>query len=230
LPVPRLRGGQLQEGFAPIQAILENMFHLDITASMRLLSTLAGLAFGVIFVLIVWFIHHRLSAKGSLNQSFGLFALNLFLLTGLLLAPTPILAVNAEIESCRGDIIATYEQAGAHLRRLIPQGSRVYWEGGLSVVPMLYMPGVDLYPPQINDGYSYREGGESEVLYRSGYWNDELSDRWVSEADFIIIEEWRYADGWKAIVESGEFQELERTNDLNNCRKNTGLRIFRRER
>ncbi len=230
LPVPRVRGGQLQGGFAPIQAILENMFHLDITSAMRLLSTLAGLVFGVAFVLIVWFVHSRLSARGRPYQNFGLFALNLFLLTGLVLAPTPILAVNAEIEDCRGDVIAAYEQAGAHLGRLIPPGSRVYWEGGLSVVPMLYLPGVDLYPPQINDGYAYREGGDAEGLYRSGFWNEELSKRWLGEADFILIEEWRYDDRWKQIVESGEFQELERTNDLNYCTKKTGLRIFRRER
>lgn len=230
LPVPRVRGGQLQGGIVPVQSIMENFFHLDITTSMRLLSTLGGLAFGVIFVLIVWFIHRKLSSRGYLNQTFGFFALNLFLLTGLVLAPTPILAVNAEIESCRGDVIAAYEQAGAQLRRQIPEGSRVYWEGGLSVVPMLYMPGVDLYPPQINDGYSFRYGGDAEGLYRSGHWNEELSTRWIGEADFIIVEEWRYSDGWKEIVESGEFQELERTNDLNYCKKNTGLRIFRRER
>jgi heme-degrading monooxygenase HmoA len=52
----------------------------------------------------------------------------------------------------------------------------------------------------------------------------------MGEADFIIVEEWRYLDDWKQFVESGDFQELERTNDLNYCTKNTGLRIFRRER
>jgi heme-degrading monooxygenase HmoA len=98
------------------------------------------------------------------------------------------------------------------------------------VAPMLYLPGVDIYPPQINDGYSYRKGGDAEGLFRSGFWNSELSHRWMDEADFIIVEEWRYLDNWKQFVESGDFQELERTNDLNYCTKNTGLRIFRRER
>ena len=230
LPVPRIKGGGIQQGFVPIQAILENMLHLDITTSMRLLSTLAGLAFGVGFVLVAWLVYRRWSSRGSLRMGYGLFALDVFLLVGLLLAPTPILAVNAEISGCRGDVIAAYEQAGAHLRELIPAGSRVYWEGGLSVAPMLYLPGVDIYPPQINDGYSYREGGDAEGLFRSGFWNSELSHRWMDEADFIIVEEWRYLDNWKQFVESGDFQELERTNDLNYCTKNTGLRIFRRER
>ena len=230
LPVPRIKGGEIQQGFVPIQAILENMFRLDIAAAMRLLSTLAGLAFGVVFVLVVWFLYHRWSSRGSLQMGFGLFALDLFLLTGLLLAPTPILAVNAEISGCRGDVIAAYEQAGARLRSLIPAGSRVYWDGGLSVVPMLYLPGVDLYPPQINDGYSYRKGGDADGLLRSGFWNGELSRRWRDEADFIIVEEWRYLDNWKRFVESGKFQELERTDDLSYCTEKTGLRIFRRER
>jgi hypothetical protein len=163
-------------------------------------------------------------------MSFGILALDVFLLTGLLLAPTPILAVNAEITGCRGDVIAAYEQAGAHLRELIPAGSRVYWDGGLSWVPMLYLPGVEIYPAQINDGYSYRRGGVSDELWRSGFWNAELSRRWKGEADFIIVEEWRYIDNWKEYVESGEFQELERTDNLSYCKENTGLRIFRRER
>jgi hypothetical protein len=230
LPVPRIKGGELQQGFVPIQAILENMFRLNITAAMRLLSTLAGLAFGVGFVLVVWFLYRRWSSRGSLSMSYGIFALDIFLLTGLLLAPTPILAVNAEITGCRGDVIAAYEQAGAHLRDLIPAGSKVYWDGGLSVVPMLYLPGVDIYPPLINDGYAFRKGGDADGLYRSGFWNDELSKRWKDEADFIIVEEWRYIDDWKQFVESGEFQELERTNDLSYCTEKTGLRIFRRER
>lgn len=229
LPVPRIREGQLQGGSAPLRAIFEYALSMDLNLAKRILSTLTGLLFAVIFILFVWVIDKKILVKYGWHKNFGVMAISLFLMIGVLLSPTPVLSVNTLEDHCRGDVIAAYEQAGAHLVDLVPPGSKVYWDGGLSVVPMLYLPGVDMYAPQINDGYAYRRGGDAEALLRGGLWNDELKSRWRQEADFIIIEEWRYNSSWKEFVESGEFVELERTVDLDQCENNTGLRIFRRE-
>jgi hypothetical protein len=51
------------------------------------------------------------------------------------------------------------------------------------MVPMLYLPGVDLYPPQINDGHSYRISSDAEEFFRHGLWDEELSARWLGEAE-----------------------------------------------
>ena len=228
-PLPRLKGGQFQGGSVPAWAILENLLHMKHNIAKRLISTLAGLLFGILFVLAVWAVIRRQRSTAGKDTPFGKLALNLFLVASIFFAQTPVLKVGSQEDFCPGDIISAYEATGAHLARFIPPGSKVYWEGGLSVVPMLYLPGVDLYPPQINDGYSYRIGGDSEDLYRHGLWNDELSASWLQEADFILLEERRYDAEWKSFLESGQFEELERSQALDICKENTGLRIFRRE-
>ena len=228
-PLPRIKAGGFQGGFVPAWAILENQFGLGYNLAKRLASILAGLMFGILFILAVWVFVRRQRSRAGDRASFGMLAVNLFLFTAILFAQTPILKFGSQEDFCAGDIIAAYEATGEHLARLIPPGSKVYWEGGLSVVPMLYLPEVDLYPPQINDGYSYRIGGDAEELYRHGLWNDALSKRWLGEADYILLEEWRYDADWKNFLESGHFKELERARALNVCKEKTGLRIFRRE-
>ena len=77
-------------------------------------------------------------------------------------------------------------------RSIIPQGSLVYWEGGLSAAPLLYLPGVNIFPPQINDGYSFISNGDTAELFKFGYWNEEMDAEWKATADFFIIEDERY--------------------------------------
>jgi hypothetical protein len=129
---------------------------------------------------------------------------------------------------CSDDVIAAEEAAGRHLAAKIPPGSQVYWNGPLSVVPLLYAPGVNIYLPQINDGYAFRQGGNEDDLLKLGLWNTQLARQWRLEADFIIIEEERYNQGWKSFLESGEFVELSRSPTTDPCQENAGLRIFRR--
>ena len=81
------------------------------------------------------------------------------------------------------------EQAGARLRALIPAGSRVYWDGGLFAVPMLYTPGVNLERPLINFGYTFLKGGHADVKWRSDSQNEESSDHRKKLADFVNVEE-----------------------------------------
>ena len=230
LPLPRLSGGKIQDGSAPLFAYFENLLHKTYPEAERLVAALAGFLFAVILILVLLLLLPRLKAGKGSKQNLGLFAINVFLLTGLILSPTPLLSPASELERCKGDVIAAYEQVGEYLRREVPPGSRVFWEGGLSVVPMLYLPGVDLYLPQINDGYSYRLGGDGEQLLRYGLWNDELREKWRAEADFILIEERRYNPEWKNFLETGEFQELERSVQISQCEQKTGIRIFRRSR
>jgi hypothetical protein len=65
---------------------------------------------------------------------------------------------------------------------------------------MLYLPGRDTYPPQINDGSTSCIGGDTDEFSRHGLWNEELNDRWLQEADFILIEAWRYDADWKDLL------------------------------
>jgi hypothetical protein len=85
--------------------------------------------------------------------------------------------------------------AGKQLAGLIPPGASVYWKGGHSPAPLLYVPGVRVFAPQLNGDYSFYLTGETDILYRLGFWNEELARRWAGEADFILIQE-RFYEGW----------------------------------
>lgn len=229
IPVPRIKQGQLQSGFVPIQAILENAFSLDIAIARLILAILAGTAFGILLTLMASFIYRRLSIKEITRINFGIFTILIFLISAALLAPTPILAANLNANRCQGDVIAAYEQAGAQLAGAIPAGSMVDWHGGLSVIPMLYIPETNLYPPQINDGYSYRRGGDTDALLRTGKWNEELRDRWLQEADYALFEQVIYFSGWKEKLEADGFVEVMHTSPLDPCKESTHLFLVKKK-
>ena len=228
-PVPRIKQGRLQGGFVPIQAILENAFSLDIAVARLILAILAGIVFGTLLTVIASFIYRRLSIKEHSRVNFGLFTILVFILSAALLAPTPILAANLNANRCQGDVIAAYEQAGAQLAGAIPAGSMIDWHGGLSVMPMLYIPEANIYPPQINDGYSYRRGGDTDKLLRTGKWNEELRDRWLQEADYALFEQVIYSSGWKERLAADGFIEIMHSSPLDPCNENTHLFLVQKK-
>jgi hypothetical protein len=158
----------------------------------------------------------------------GALALVILLLCGVALSPTLVLGGGDADPPC-GDVIASYETAGAHLASLVPSGSLVFWEGGLAPVPLLYLPGVRIFPPQLNDGYSHRTGGDSALLYQHGYWNDELAQTWLHQANYVLVEGWRYNSEMRQEISPAEFNELPATQPLVTCKEGVQIRIFRRE-
>jgi hypothetical protein len=148
------------------------------------------------------------------------------LVFGLFLAP--LLAGSAGRRDCPEDVIALNERAGTYLAANIAEGARVYWNGGLSVAPLLYAPEISIYPPQINNGYAYRVGGDPEELLKYGLWNDALDAQWLAEADYIVVESWRYSD-MKEALPAARFDEMPRSPAATSCLEGSGLRIFRRK-
>jgi hypothetical protein len=228
-PLPRLKAGQILSGCAPVGAILENAFGMDYRLSRWLASTFSGLLLGIILLLISWLVIRYRQTRTELNGNKGRLIVTIMLITGILLSPTVVLAGAKQDRDCSSDVIASYESVGERLAEVISAGHSVFWEGGLSVVPLLYLPGINIYPAQINDGYSHREGGNIEDLRRIGLWNDELKDQWLEEADFILIEKPRYDSDWKEFLETGRFEELGATPSYLTCR-DVPLRIFRRNK
>ena len=129
--------------------------------------------------------------------------------------------------NCGGDVISSYEQVGAHLAKTIPPRSSIYWAGGLTPVPLLYLPAAEVFPAQLNQDYSLRIGGDPSDLTRFGLWNRELASRWLADADYVLIEQSRYR-GWLAdAVAASQLQELESTPPTVPCRTDAVIRIFR---
>jgi hypothetical protein len=98
------------------------------------------------------------------------------------------------------------------------------------VVPLLYVPGIRIYPSQVNGDYSYRLDGDPAELERYGYWNPALADRWLDETDFALIEERYYRRWFKDWVDQERFVELEPTAPKAACKENSGIRVFKRVR
>lgn len=195
----------------------------------RLLPALVGFGAGVAILGLALLVTRWVNRRREENRiSYGMIAQTTFLLTGLFLTPSLPLSGGYRFYECSGDVIASYEAAGKHLADVIPPGSQVYWEGGLSTVPLLYLSGVKIYPSQVNGSYSFNLGTESDELERYGFWNQELADAWVHQADYVLIQQRYYRNWLEEVITRGPYQELQPTDLTAACRSDSQIRIFRR--
>jgi len=233
LMVPRYLLGSIQPGSVPLGAILVNKFTLDEVSLRRSLPVGFGLITGFLILGLAWGVRIILGRRQKrssthMPSAFGYLALVIFLITGFLLAPTPILGGGYGGYDCSGDALQSYETAGKYLADNIPTDSKVYWKAGLSAVPLLYISDIEIYPSQINDGYSHFEIGESDVLLAFGMWNDELAYQWAHEADIILIEERRFKGWLREFVLTNAFTELDPSPPTVECREDSRIRIFKK--
>lgn len=222
IPVPRLRSNQIVPGKAPLWGIFANKFgwQEDQIFNSSLLFFFLGLS-----ILLFYFankVFTFIEEKRRLTRlDPGVRWLVLFMLIGTIFSlRSGFLPGDSD---CGWDVIAAYEEAGAHLAEKIPSGSKIFWLGGLSVAPLLYLPDYDLYPPQINNGYSYRLAGDPDELRRYGWWDENLYEQWYQEADIILVEGWRVKD------QGDFFDEIVPTPPFLPCKPDTEIHIFVRE-
>lgn len=231
--VPPLDDLQRGLGGVELKTLLQNKWALSSESFER--GVLRGLAFlaGCLFAILVFLgagvITTVLERNARITKhSLGWVGFIGLLVVGFVLSPTSLLGGGFHTYDCSGDVIGGYEAAGKHLAEVIPAGAWVYWRGGDSAVPLLYLPGVRLFPAQINGDYSYRLGGDADALARYGFWSAELAHQWAERADFILIEESEY-QGWLAdYVEGEDFDELAPTPPTEPCRPGSAIHIFRR--
>ena len=226
LPVPRMRDGQFLPGTTILVDLIKNRFGFALPVIKRYISSTIGLAVGIGILLTAFLIWRRRFAKEAQRRpSFAFILLNLYLALGMLLSP--LLNAGGSQIHCQQDLLAANEQLGDHLARVIPADSLVYWDGGLSFTPMVYVPNVRIFPPQINDGYAYKDGGDPDTLLRLGYWNSVLLQQWRDSADIFIIEARRYSS-WKDFLNPQEFEEYQKPLTAPSCNEGAELRIFHR--
>ncbi|MBN8579401.1 MAG: glycosyltransferase family 39 protein [Anaerolineae bacterium] len=216
--VPRLRSGGF--GFIAIVDALTQGLDMPLALVKRWISSSLGFFIGLAVVFAAFFIWKKRS-----TQQFTLVLVNSFLVTGFILSP--ILHLGESKRDCETDIIRDHENLGAYLASIIPPDSLVYWDGGNAYTPMIYVPQARIFPPQINDGYTFHIGGDPDVLYYFSHWNAELDQRWRTEADIFIIEAKRYAN-WKDFLNPQDFQEFAKPVDSPSCIEGAELRIFQR--
>lgn len=196
--LPRFSGLRPQAGVIPVWGLLENRFGWTYAEMFGLLQrglTLGLLVLGmaVLAGLLLWLARRAAGGFARLlppaaDQPAARFLL-LFLLAAGLLSPSPLLSGGYRDYDCGGNIIANYEQVGAELAALIPPGAQIYWQGGRSPVPLLYLPERGVYWPQLAGVYTYKAAGEPDALLRWGFWSEEVAAGWLAEADYLLLEE-----------------------------------------
>jgi hypothetical protein len=226
LTIPRMKNLQILPGSTELWRALSNKFGYTFDELSQIIPTVAGLLAAVVFLLIASLVYLRLKKRFT-GVSWGAFTLLTFFVIGLLLSPTPLFG-NAPEPDCGGDVISTTEAAGKYLASVIPPGSTIFWEGGLSPAPLLYVPGIKIYGAQLNDGYSFRKGGNSDELYRYGFWNEELSKQWMNESDYLLIVDYGYKQGYNTVIDLDKFEELPITGYIATCRDNSRIHTFKR--
>lgn len=226
IAIPRTRNMRILPGTTELWRSLTNKFGWSFELQQWLLPLAAGVAVGALLLALVlgwWLLWGRKRSAAAP----GFVLLVVLLVLGGLLTPTPLLGGVIEETACRSNVIESHETIGAQLDAIIPDGSLVYWRGSLSPAPLLYLSDIRIFPPQLNDTYSRREGGDPETLFRIGYWNTALSERWFTEADFVIVEARRVTTRFKALV-AGQFEELQPLGRTNQCRPGSEIHIYRR--
>jgi len=225
--VPRMRDMKFLSGTVELWRFLNNKFGWPYETLQQALPAVAGLIAGCVFILLL-FAALKLNNK-TLLTSFGYYSLVSFWVVGTVFSPTKILGSgNTDAQFCGGDVVASHEAVGAHLAELIPPGSLVYWKNDVSPLPLLYLSGRQIFPPQLNHWYSYMQGGDPDAVYRKGLWNDALSVQWMNEADFLLIAD-KYVDGFNENQEfKGKVDELAPTPLTVPCRENSVIHVFRR--
>lgn len=218
--VPRIRAGQILPAFISLEDALKYGLNLEPVQIKRAVGAGIGLLLGLISIIVAYYVWKRK------QSNFSLTLINSFLIIGLLLSP--LLHLGESKLDCPTDLILANEQVGEYLASVIPADSLVYWDGGLSFVPMLYAPHANIFPAQINDGYAYRRGGDADLLNRFGYWNSVSLVAWRDSADIFIIEEKRF-ESWSEYLTPETFHEFAPPPAAPSCAEGAGLRIFQRK-
>lgn len=224
-PIPRIQNMHILPGTAALWTSLRNKFGWSYDVLQKAIPAAAGLATGILFATASMFLFKK---RG--HTSPGLAMMIVFLLTGILLSPLKILGGGKFADYCTDDVLVSHEAVGEHLAELIPPGAKIYWQNDISPLPLLYLPGREIYPPQLNQAYSFRDGGDPDILYRNGLWNAALQERWIEEADYLLI-----ADQYVLSIDGTEefalmTDELPPTGNTIPCRNKSIIHIYRRNK
>jgi 4-amino-4-deoxy-L-arabinose transferase-like glycosyltransferase len=117
---------------------------------------------------------------------------------GLVFAVGPTISTHANMPRPlpAGTTMDAVTEAASRLRRMVPEGSRVFLVG-MSLLP--HLAGSRPYLQQIIHSWTLVPRGEPTILQRSGLWSLDDIDRWLgSEAPFAVIQTDRLA-AWRSI-------------------------------
>ena len=188
LQLPRvnriLTSGNL--AFISLGDVLTHTLNITVRVQKRLAAALGGLLIGGILLGLLWAIKHYFIQR-TVKGTYVFVNMILVCCLGIgTILPFGFKWISNERE-CSTYFLTYYEEAGRALAGLIPPGSQLYWRGsGRHLAFMLYVDQVKIFPPQIHAGGGYASG-DTQRLFRLGFFNEELDKQWRESADILII-------------------------------------------
>jgi Dolichyl-phosphate-mannose-protein mannosyltransferase len=231
IPFPAITRGMNPRRWVPfitLWDILSNKFHLDYWTSRVNVSIIVATILGILLVGLVATGYSTLVKRNHLSgYPFGGLLLVVCLFLGIWLSPLMSGSYRQD-GICLANIPGNYQKIGQELSGVIPPGSRVYWDV-MTAVPLLYAPGISIYPSQVYALYSYRVGGDPEQLAKYGLWNAALASQWMANAGFIVTEaDWNQTYRPAGGLSASQFDEFQ-TAPTNPCDPGTSLTVYKRK-
>lgn len=205
----------------PIWDILQVRYDIPFKVTRQVLPAVVGFGTGLLFVAV-----GLLTGWRSRQQMQAIAVL--FIVTGLFLTPSSVLGDGYRNFDCGQDTLSGYETLGRALNEQISTPQRVYWRGGQSVVPLLYVPGAQVYPPQINGHFALYDLDDPDRLMKFGLWSEALSDQWLLEADVVLVEGLEYFGELEASVVEAGLQLVDEIPAPFSCRPGKEILVFRK--
>ncbi len=230
LPMPGFDGAQIWQVFA-------NKFGLEyehITdAAQAIFPVAVAAAFGLMIFTAAKLFFLRPSPLTPLpaGEGTGVRAFSagfvVLILMGTLFAPSPFIAGEYKAYDCPADVLPSYEAAGAELMKVVPPGSKVYW-AGYSPATLLYLPGIEILPGQLHGVYSFRISEDDAAIRRYGWWNQSLAEDWLTQADFVLMEQRDLERESLSAEQLADFELVLQTAPQS-CRPSSAVLVYRRK-
>jgi hypothetical protein len=205
--------------------LFTSTWNISIPAQKRIASVMVGIFLGGVFLALAWVVYRFLQKKSVRNYTLVNVVVSCCLIAGTVL-PFGIDWISNKQE-CSTHFLSYYEEAGKSLSKLIPPGSQLYWRGsGRHLAFMLYVDNVKIFPPQIHAGAGYAEG-ETERLFRLGFFNEELDKQWRESADILIVWDTYFTEDVREFFNQPRYEPIPYDmGNLANCED--VLHVFRR--
>ncbi|MBM3151250.1 MAG: glycosyltransferase family 39 protein [Chloroflexi bacterium] len=230
MSVPRVKDLHILPGVTNLWVLFENKFGWTLFEQFEIAYRLVAFSIALATVLglsrLIIFLGRRTRAY-SIN--YGSAILVAIILLGMAFSPSDVLGDAYDTYDCDPAVTSSYREIARDLDQLIPAGADVYWEV-YSPMILLYLPDIQIHPPQIYLTSFKTTDGDPDTVLRFGWWNEALEQQWIQEADFILIEHvYLLADESLAsqISESG-FDESMQTTLSVPCLENSLIHVYQK--
>jgi hypothetical protein len=206
--VPRLNqllaGGKFS--FISLKDIFTHTLNISSPLQRRIVSALGGIFLGIALIVLAGVFYRFLQRNQTGKSSLANILLASFLIFGTVFPFGMNWTSNQP--KCSTNYLVYYEKAGISLSKLVPPGSLLYWRGsGRQLAWMLYVSDVRIFPPQIHAGAGYATG-DTQRLYRMGFYNEELDKQWRASADILMVWDTYLTKEFRQFLDQGRYEQI----------------------